>query len=322
MKTNFYITSDGILRRKENTVYFINKDMKKALPVNMINAIYAYGNITFTSGVVSYFAKNGITMHFFNKYGFYEGSLYPRETLLAGDVTIAQAEHYLNPEKRLFLAKSFVEGGCRNIMKNMGTYKLNLNEVENMMKKLKNCDTTNEIMAIEGNIRGLYYRGLDSIFPEGYKITKRERRPPTNRMNCLISFGNSLLYSAVLTEIYNTQLNPTISYLHEPFERRFSLSLDISEIFKPFIVDRVIFQLVNKRMLSDGDFNAELGGILLSDSGKKKFLKVWDEKLNKTIRHRKLNRNVSYRRLIRLELYKLTKHVMGIKAYKPFVIWW
>ena len=138
----------------------------------------------------------------------------------------------------------------------------------------------------------------------------------------MISFGNSLLYSTVLSEIYHTQLNPTISYLHEPFERRFSLALDLAEIFKPLIVDRTIFSLVNRGVIGKEDFRRELNGVLLSENGKKKFLKAYGEKLETTIKHRKLGRNVSYQRLIRLECYKLVKHLLGTEKYEPFVIWW
>ncbi|MEA2054550.1 MAG: type I-B CRISPR-associated endonuclease Cas1b [Candidatus Thermoplasmatota archaeon] len=329
MRTNYYIIKDGILRRKENTVYFINKEGKRALPINKIYAIYAYGNLSFTSGVVSYLARNGIPIHFFNSYGFYEGSLYPRETLVAGDVTIKQAEHYSNKSKRCYLAKRFVEGATRNILRNLNYYsssnlslKKYIENIESEIPRIDGYDTIPQIMSVEGHIRDIYYNALDEIFPEEFRMGTRVKRPPNNKANALISFGNSLMYATVLSEIYNTQLNPTISYLHEPFERRFSLSLDVAEIFKPIIVDRVIFKLVNKRMLNDGDFVGELGDMLLSDSGRRKFLQEYHDRLSRTIKHKSLGREVSYQRLIRLELYKLVKHVLGTQEYKPLVIWW
>jgi CRISPR-associated protein Cas1 len=287
MKEDYYITQDGGLTRHENTVYFENENTKRALPVNKIYSIYAYGRLSFSSGVVDYLAKSGIPIHFFNYYGFYEGSFYPRETLISGDLTVKQASHYLDSAKRLILAKSFVNGACGNILRNLN-----------------------------------YYTALDEIFPENYRIIKRSRMPPGNRMNTLISFGNSLMYTTTLSEIYNTQLNPTISFLHEPFERRFSLALDVSEIFKPIIIDRIILKLVNKNMLDDECFRGEIGDMLLNDKGKKLFLTEYNEKLSTTIKHRGLEQNVSFKRLIRLELYKLVKHCLGEKDYKPLIMWW
>jgi len=321
------------LKRKENTVYFENKEGRKILPINKISSIFAYGNLSFSSGVVSYLSKEGIPIHFFNYYGFYEGSMYPRETLISGDLVIRQAEYYLDPGRRLYLAGSFIEGACGNILRNLKYYARNREDIqgpiegyvasiESELSRLESAETVPSMMRTEGKIRELYYNALDEIFPEDYRIIKRTRRPPENKMNTLISFGNSLVYSTTLSEIYNTQLNPTISYLHEPFERRFSLSLDVSEIFKPILVDRIIFKLVNKNMLDDSCFRGEIGNMLLSEKGKKIFLKEYDEKLKTTIKHKGLNQNVSYKRLIRLELYKLSKHVLGAEEYKPLVMWW
>jgi CRISPR-associated protein Cas1 len=309
MKEDYYITQDGGLVRHENTVYFENETTKRALPVNKIYSIYAYGRLSFSSGVIDYLAKSGIPIHFFNYYGFYEGSFYPRETLVSGDLLVKQASYYLDSAKRLILAKSFVEGACGNILRNLNYYahemkslETHISGIEAEIARLPGTNTIPEVMNVEGRIRNIYYTALDEIFPENYRIIKRSRMPPGNRMNTLISFGNSLMYTTTLSEIYNTQLNPTISFLHEPFERRFSLSLDVSEIFKPIIIDRIILKLVNKNMLDDDCFRGEIGDMLLSEKGKKLFLTEYNEKLSTTIKHRGLEQNVSFKRLIRLEL--------------------
>jgi len=320
-KENYYLMSDGILKRKENTVYFVNKDGKRPIPINKIYSIYAYGSLTFSSQVVRLLAKEGVPIHFFNYYGFYAGSFYPRETLLSGDLIIKQAEHYLDHEKRIKIAKKFVEGSGRNMEKVLSYYTIK-NQIGDILQDLESCSRITDIMNVEGRMRADYYTKMDQILPEGFKMEKRTRRPPENMVNALISFGNSMLYSTVLTEIYNTQLNPTISYLHEPFERRYSLALDLSEIFKPILVDRLIFYLINKRMLKEDDFERDLNYCLLNNGGRKIFIKEYNDRLKKTIKHRDLNRKVSYRRLIRLEAYKLIKHLLGTKEYKPFVIWW
>jgi len=137
-------------------------------------------------------------------------------------------------------------------------------------------------------------------------------------INCLVSFANSLVYATVLTEIYHTQLTPTVSYLHEPGERRYSLSLDLSEVFKPVIADKVIFSLVNNRVIKPEHFLTELKGCYLNDQGRRVFLKEYDEKLRTTIQHSGLKRHVSYQRMIRLECYKLVRHLLGEVKYKAF----
>lgn len=324
MRVNFYLVKNGKLMRKENTVYFVSREKKFLLPIHKIHTIYVYGRVSVTSGVLSYLAQNGVCIHFFNKYGFFEGSFYPRETLLSGDVVVNQAAHYLDDEKRLYLAKEILGGCFDNIVKNLKYYNLrdSVKDIEEWIPKVPDVESIPELMSIEGNIWNIYYNSFNYILPDAFTFDKRTRRPPENMVNCLISFSNSLIYSATLSEIYNTQLNPTVSFLHEPHERRFSLSLDLSEIFKPFLGDRVIFKVLNKGIITEDHFRKEVNFCLLNEEGKKLILKHFDERLKTTVKHRSLRRNVSYRRLVRLECYKLIKHLLGVQVYRAFRMWW
>jgi len=328
-KNDYYITQDGELKRKENTIYFENENTRRAIPVSNIYTIYAYGSLSITSGAVLFLGKKGIPVHFFDYYGWYKSTLYPRETLISGDMIVKQADHYLDEKKRIPLARKFVEGAGKNILKNLNYYAKNepgleewIKNIETLLFDLEEQEKIPSIMRVEGKIRETYYIAIDEMMKEEYQMGKRTRQPPNNKMNTLISFGNSKLYTSVLSEIYNTQLHPAVSFLHEPFERRFSLALDVSEIFKPILVDRVIFKLINKSMLKDKHFEGEIGDMLLSDSGNKLFLKEFDKRMERTIKHKGLGRKVSYRRLIRLELYKLCKHFLGTENYEPLVMWW
>ena len=98
--------------------------------------------------------------------------------------------------------------------------------------------------------------------------------------------------------------------------------MDIAEIFKPILIDRLIFFLIGKKMITKQDFEQSTKGILLKDKAKRCFIEELDKKLMITIQHREIGRSVSYRRMIRLELYKLEKHLMGEKDYTPFIARW
>ena len=178
-----------------------------------------------------------------------------------------------------------------------------------------------ELMGIEGNIRMQYYEAFNLIIND-FEMGNRTKQPPQNEVNALISFGNMMCYSQCLRAIHQTQLNPTISYLHTPGERRYSLALDIAEIFKPLLVDRVIFKVLNKKELQEKHFDKQLNKCLLNESGKKIFIQSFEERLNETIQHRSLKRNVSYKHLVKLECYKLSKHLLAMEEYKPFKMWW
>ena len=178
-------------------------------------------------------------------------------------------------------------------------------------------------MAIEGNARDLYYKTFNKIINnDDFEFKRRSRRPPHNRINALISFGNSLVYVVTLSEIYKTHLDPRIGFLHTSNFRRFTLNLDVAEIFKPILVDRVIFYLINKGIINKKHFINSLGGVSLNEKGRMLFIEEFDKRLKTVIQHSSVKRRVSYRRLIRLELYKLEKHLIGEKNYKPFVAHW
>jgi CRISPR-associated protein Cas1 len=279
--------------------------------------------------ILNYLGQNSIPVHIFNYYGFYSGSFYPRESLISGDLLVKQVDHYKDPEKRIKIAKEILKAASYNIHRNLRYYKERgrkigdiLEEVDYFRQRMDRCLDVQELMGIEGNLRRVYYSAWNDIVNQEINFEKRVKRPPDNMINTLISFVNTLIYTTVLTELYKTQLNPTISFLHETGTRRFSLSLDIAEIFKPLIGDRLIFSLLNKNEISEKDFEKESNFYYLKDKGRLKILKVYDEKLNATINHKGLKRKVSYRHLIRLEAYKLIKHINGEKPYNGFKIWW
>jgi len=98
--------------------------------------------------------------------------------------------------------------------------------------------------------------------------------------------------------------------------------LDLAEVFKPILVDRLIFKLLNQKQLQAKHFDQKVDACYLKENGRKIFMRAWDEKLKETIKHRSLNKKVSYKHLVKLECYKLAKHILGIETYKAFKIWW
>ena len=330
MKKTAYIFNDGELSRKDNTVCFESDGRKQYLPIEDINDIYIFGEVTVSKKFMEYATQKQILLHFFNYHEYYVGTYYPREHYNSGYMILKQAEFYLDNDKRLELARSFVEGGYKNILRVLRYYNnrgKNLEEaissIEMLASKIDETASTAELMAIEGNIRETYYKAFDTILENNdFIFEARSRRPPKNELNCLISFGNSLLYVMVLSEIYKTHLDPRIGYLHTTNFRRFTLNLDIAEIFKPIIVDRLIFTLVGKKMLTKKDFEEDMNGISLKEKGRKLFVEEFDKRLKTTIEHKGLGRNVSYQRLIRMEAYKLQKHFMEEEKYEPFISRW
>ncbi len=328
---NYYITSNGKITRKLNTIYFISvnesgEKEKVVLPIERIYAIYVFGKVGISSGAISYLLRKNIPVHFFSKEGMYKGSLMPKSKYISGAVLVQQVINYIDDYLREYIAKEIVKGAIYNQLANMKKHKNKegmeelINQITYYQSELEFAHGISNIMGIEGNCKEVYYSSWNLFLPEKFHISKRIRRPPNNMINSLVSYGNSLMYAACLTEIYHTQLSPLISYLHEPAERRYSLSLDIAEIFKPIISDRVIFRMINQYKIDESYFDIEEGVCLLNIKGKKLFLKLFNEKLKSTIRVDK--KKVSHRMLIRKECYKLLDHILGKKKYVSLKAWW
>jgi CRISPR-associated protein Cas1 len=253
----------------------------------------------------------------------------PERGQTSGNTVVAQVRAYDDSSHRLDIARQFVTGSIHNMRANVSYYDGRdhdfsgaIAELDRIEDRVQTVSDVSELLGVEANARRAYYGTFDDILPDGFVFGGRQYDPPTNEVNSLISFGNALVYSNIVSAIRATALDPSVSYLHEPGERRYSLSLDIAEMFKPVLADRVIFRLVNRGQLTAADFEQDLNACLLDDSGRETFSKAFEETLERTVEHPDLDRNVSYQYLMRIEAYKLKKHLLTGEDYDAFRRWW
>lgn len=321
-----YLTSKGTLERKDNSLNFKNEKGNNYIPIEDIDEIYCLNEISFNTKLIDFLSKNGIILHLFNHYEGYSGTFYPREKYLSGKLTIEQVGAYHS--KKELLAKSIVRGISVNIYEILYHYyrheKFELkdtllflkNEIPNMLEK---CSTINEIMLVEAHIWNLFYETFSLFLKEDFIFNKRVKRPPDNPLNAMISFGNSILYTKTINQIYQTHLDQTISFLHSPGTSRFSLSLDLSEVFKPIIVYKTIFDCINKKKINiDKHFEKSLNFCILNDEGRKIFICELEGRFSQTFEHPTLKRKVSYLKAIKYDGYKLIKTILENKEFIPF----
>lgn len=362
MKQRLYVFSNTFLRRKQNTLFFetvcseqkvdedeefdeihINEDEYylspnsepmtngngKYMPVENIDSIFSIGTVHFNSQFLYFLSRNKIPMHIFNYRGAYAGSFVPAERMISGNVLIKQVDFYNNAQKRLFIAKQFVDGTAHNTLCNLKYHQNKkaclqdyidyISEIASMINTARSID---ELMGYEGMIKKAYYDAWKEIFVYPVDFNRRVKNPPNNLINALISYGNMIVYGVCINEIYQTRLYPEISYLHEPGDCRLSLSFDIAEMFKPLLTDRIIFKVINKNMISEKDAFIKNGTCRLSKNAKQIFSQEFEIKLNTKISLLNSDKRISYKGIIRQECYKLHKHINNEETYKAYKSKW
>ena len=322
MGSTRYITSMGELSRKDNSLCFRKEGKNIYIPIENTKEIYCLNEVSINTKLLDFLSKKHVIVHFFNYHEGYSGTFYPREQYMSGKLLVKQVEAF--KDHRLDVAKPIVNGIGENIYEVLYHYKNEVLETLHWIRKefydkVRSVENVKTLMTLEGELWSRFYASFQYFLPEDFIMNKRVRRPPDNPMNAMVSFGNTLLYGKTIAAIYQTHLDQRISFLHEPSEGRFSLSLDLCEVFKPVIVFRTIFDLVNNRKIQVAKhFDKKINYCLLNEEGRNIFIQAFEGRMESVFQHPGLKRKVSYRTAVKLDGYKLIKFILEGKEFIPF----
>lgn len=316
-KETIYIT-EGIseLIRFENTIMVIKSDWtKKSFPIEIIESIYIMTNLKISTNLLELLNQFDITIYFHWYYWNYVWSFFPKESVTSGAIIVDQV---INFEKnKLLLSKKLMDAAFYNMIKVLERYKDIVNDEQfNKLKILRKSiyepyiNGIDTLMWLEWNFRQIYYDLLWScIKNKNFTFDWRNRQPPRDPINSLISLLNMSCYNTVNDSIIKSQLSPFISFYHSMNQRRYNLSLDLAEIFKPILVDRLILNLINNNVLKKTDFKKDksIWMVSLTDDALKIVFIEWRKLLDETILVEKLWKKYNWKYVMILESYKLLK---------------
>lgn len=329
-KDNHHVFADGELSRNQGTLRIDTLDGEtKYLPVESIDTLYLHGQIDFNTRSLGLLNDHGVPVHVFGWNDYYRGSYLPKREQVSGSTVVEQVRAYDDRERRLSIAHDVIAASIHNMRANIqyydgrrGDFGSAVDRLEEQKKRVRETTDIDELRGTEATARKVYYQCFDRILRDPFELTKRAYNPPTNEANAFISFLNSMVYTTCVSAIRKTALDPTVGFVHEPGERRFTLSLDVADIFKPILADRVLFRLVNRQQISLDDFESELDGCLLTEDGRLTVLEAYEETLDRTVEHPRLKRNVSYKTLVQTDVYSLKKHILTGEQYRATERWW
>ena len=322
-----FLVNRGRLRRQDNNLYFDTYDeddniiQSKPLPIKGIDEIYLLGKIDLDSYSMAFISNNNILLHFFSPYQAFRGNFFPstsNSVNKSGFVLLQQLRAFDDEVHRLYIAKQITKGHFINGANNCKKYRVDFS-LATHIESLDKSQSIAEVMASEGSFQKNYYQAWNKIIKNqrSFKFVKRSKRPPTDKLNSMISYLNTRVYNIVLSEIYKTELDPRIGFLHEPNYRSLSLHLDIAEIFKPIIGDNIIFTMLNKKEITAKDFKTDSGRIRFTNDGIKKIeMKVIKKMTEQTMIG---EQSLTWRQVIRREINRLKKCIVETKEYEPFI---
>ncbi len=350
MKTIYYIINKGTLFADNGNIYFepydttksnndkfsnynadelITIESRRSIPIENTAAICCFSNVIFDSSLLSYTARYNIPVIIFDNFAPV-GTFFNNFSHSDGDLTIFQSLHFISKSKRLAIARKLVHGAIANKIVNLAYYSnryklinFDVHRFSPIIQQIYQAKDINSLMLIEAQAQKLYFAHFNLILKNpDFSFSKRVFNPPTDPINALLSFVYALLYATITTEIAPTFLNPFISYLHEPGSNRFSLIWDFSEIFKPIICDRIVFKLINSKIIKPNMFDFSNDKCLLNKIGRQKVVAAFNNKIKTTIFNREAKKQQSYRTIIRYEFYKFIRYLKNENDYKPIKMWW
>lgn len=329
--SKFDIISDGILTQRHWNLLFDSEKGKVHLPTNIVDYINVYSDVVIDSRVVEILSQRGIRVNLMDKFGEKIASIEPTERHFDVSVAMKQLEVYSSEDLRMLVATEMEKSILHNLRSVLRYYasrredQLLVREIEEIsaiIKGLSAAGSINDLLMMEARGRQAYFRAYSSIIQnEDFRFIKRSRRPPKDAINAMISFGNTFLYNYVASLIHRSPLDIRFSFLHSANRREESLQLDIADIFKPILIDRTIFSLINRQEIRlDKHFEVvslrHEEGIYLNAQGKRIFLRALKEKLRTVITLH--GRRVRYSGVIRSEIYKLHSFLVNGDKYKGY----
>lgn len=321
-----YLLEQGSKLCKESKRFIVEKDEKVLLEVPdfKINRILIFGNVNLTPQAISHILDTGIDVSFFTIYGRLRGKLCSVKSKNVY-LKIAQFKRYYDEEFKVNFAKTIVEGKIKNSIALLDRYQRNHPEVDfqEYLKKLyhsiillKNKTQLSAIRGIEGYSSALYFEVFSKMIRGKLKFSKRDRRPPKDPVNSLLSLGYSLITAEIFSLTSGFGLDPHIGFFHEIDYGRPSLALDLVEQFRLPVVDRFTLTLVNKEIITEDDFEEKEGGVYLKEDSRKEYFTQYEKYITRSFTYNE--QEVNFRKLFQIQTQKMVYVILKKEPYEYF----
>lgn len=326
-----YLSLDG-----ENVVVIQDNDVVARVPLHNIEGIVTFGYSGASPALMGACAKKNISLCFLSRNGRFLARV-SGETV--GNVLLRKHQYRISDclIQSSSIAKNFLVGKIYNskwvLERAIRDYPLIIDTdklkeksmfLSNSLKQLKNTESLEEVRGIEGEAASVYFSVFDNLIlqqKDEFYFQTRNRRPPMDKVNAMLSFAYTLLANMCCSALETVGLDPYVGFLHRDRPGRASLALDLMEEFRSVFADRFVLTLINKKIIKSKDFLVkENEAVTMKDEGRKAFLSAWQNKKQEKITHPFLEKKVEWGMLPYVQALLLARFLRGdIDAYPPFM---
>ena len=333
--STLYLIQQGATVRKDHGRFVIGVPQAGEPPerievlIREVERILVFGNVQLTTQVMTSCLDADISVVFLTQLEDYKGHLSSAEGF-GMNASIAQFQRGEDEAFRLETARAIVIGKLMNSKELLR--RLNWKQkqaavagaIEGLQRDIEAAEVAGDVNTLrgyEGAAAARYFKAFGRLITNpGFTFTGRNRRPPLDPVNSLLSFGYTLLHNHVLSLILAEGLNPYFGNLHRSERKQMFLAFDLVEEFRAPIVDALVMRLVNRKSLRPTDFSwpNEQGGVYLQGTARRLFLKRFEDRLSQPMSHPDVAGRVSYRRILQLQVQRYKRSVMGGPLYEPY----
>jgi CRISPR-associated protein Cas1 len=330
MSTLYITQQDAVLRKVDERLKVTSTGQTLLdIPLIKVSQVLIFGRVTVTPATVATLMEHGVGLCYLSEHGRYVGRLEPqfsKNSLLR----VEQWRAAFDEQRRLNIARQCVLGKLANmrVMLLRSNRELERPELANAIDRLKEAERAAEkcrdldvLRGHEGDGSAAYFGVFGHLIKQALSFPGRVRRPPTDPVNAMLSFGYTLLHNDLHGACNVVGFDPYVGYLHADRYGRANLPLDLMEEFRPIVIDSVVLSCINKRIIQQDDFDVELGGAYrLSPDARRRFLLQYEERKNTEFKHPVFGYRMTYQRCFELQARLLGKFLQGeLDVYPPLM---
>jgi len=330
-----FVTTQGAWLAKDGETVSVRADGETLLrvPIHLLEGVVCFGNVTMSPFLMAHCAEHGVGVSFLTENGRFlarvEGPVSGNVLLRRTQYRWADDPHWTAELARAFVLAKIANGrlvlqrAARDHPGTAGDLRQAIEDMARSLEQVEKADGVDTIRGLEGDAARSYFGAFDHLIvseDSGFHFGGRSRRPPRDPTNALLSFVYTLLLHDVRSALEAVGLDPQVGFLHRDRPGRPGLALDLMEELRPFLADRLVLSLINRRQVTSSGFELrETGGVWMTDETRKTVLVAYQDRKKEEIRHPFLDERCTVGAISHIQALLLARAIRGdLDTYPPF----